>query len=70
MPTVSGVFGGADWNEREAWELYGVSFAGHPNLTWLLLPEGTGVPPAAQELHRAAALGVRRQPHSASAAPR
>jgi NADH-quinone oxidoreductase subunit C len=41
VPTVSGVFGGADWNEREAWEFYGVSFAGHPNLTWLLLPEGT-----------------------------
>jgi NADH-quinone oxidoreductase subunit C len=41
VPTVSGVFGGADWNEREAWEFYGVGFAGHPNLTWLLLPEGT-----------------------------
>ena len=41
VPTVSGVFGAADWNERETWELYGVTFAGHPNLTWLLLPEGT-----------------------------
>ena len=41
VPTVSGVFGAANWNEREAWELYGVTFAGHPNLTWLLLPEGT-----------------------------
>jgi NADH-quinone oxidoreductase subunit C len=41
VPTVSGVFGGADWNEREAWEFYGITFAGHPNLTWLLLPEGT-----------------------------
>ena len=41
VPTVSGVFGGADWNEREAWEFYGVTLAGHPNLTWLLLPEGT-----------------------------
>lgn len=41
VPTVSGVFGAADWNEREAWEFYGISFAGHANLTWLLLPEGT-----------------------------
>ena len=41
VPTVSSVFGGADWNEREAWEFYGISFTGHPNLTWLLLPEGT-----------------------------
>jgi len=41
VPTVSHIFGAASWNEREAWELYGVGFAGHPNLTWLLLPEGT-----------------------------
>jgi NADH-quinone oxidoreductase subunit C len=41
VPTVSDVFGAADWNEREAWELFGVVFDGHPNLTWLLLPEGT-----------------------------
>jgi NADH:ubiquinone oxidoreductase subunit C len=41
VPTVSHVFGAANWNEREAWELYGIVFAGHPNLTWLLLPEGT-----------------------------
>jgi NADH-quinone oxidoreductase subunit C len=41
VPTVRDVFGAADWNEREAWELYGITFAGHPNLTWLLLPEGT-----------------------------
>ena len=32
---------GAAWNEREAWELFGVGFTGHPNLTCLLLPEGT-----------------------------
>jgi len=41
VPTVSGIFGAADWNEREAWELFGVTFLGHPHLTWLLLPEGT-----------------------------
>lgn len=41
VPTVSGVFGAASWNEREVWEFYGLAFEGHPNLTWLLLPEGT-----------------------------
>ena len=41
VPTVSDVFGAANWNEREIWEFYGLVFAGHPNLTWLLLPEGT-----------------------------
>jgi len=41
VPSLAGVFAIADWNEREAWELYGVEFSGHPDLTWLLLPEGT-----------------------------
>jgi NADH:ubiquinone oxidoreductase subunit C len=41
VPSLAGVFRIAEWNEREAWELYGVGFTGHPNLTWLLLPEGT-----------------------------
>jgi NADH-quinone oxidoreductase subunit C len=41
VPSLSGVFGIAAWNEREAWEFYGLRFSGHPNLTWLLLPEET-----------------------------
>ncbi len=45
VPSLCGVFGIAEWNEREAWELFGVGFAGHPNLTWLLLPEGTAFRP-------------------------
>jgi NADH-quinone oxidoreductase subunit C len=40
-PTLTGVWGASHWNEREAWELFGLEFAGHPYLTWLLLPEGT-----------------------------
>ena len=45
VPSLAGVFGIAGWNEREAWEFYGIEFVGHPNLTWLLLPEGTGFRP-------------------------
>jgi len=41
LPSLSGVYGIAAWNEREAWEFYGLRFADHPNLTWLLLPEDT-----------------------------
>ena len=41
VPSVADLFAIAAWNEREAWELYGVAFDGNPNLTWLLLPEGT-----------------------------
>jgi NADH-quinone oxidoreductase subunit C len=31
-------YGGANWHEREAWEMYGVVFTGHPNLRHLYLP--------------------------------
>ncbi len=34
----SSLFGGANWHEREAWEMFGVRFAGHPNLRKLYLP--------------------------------
>ena len=41
VPSLSGIYPIAAWNEREAWEFYGLGFSGHPNLTWLLLPEDT-----------------------------
>ena len=39
LPTVRDLWAGADWHERETWELFGVVFEGHPNLAKLLLPE-------------------------------
>lgn len=39
VPSVTGVFASALWQEREAWEFFGVRFAGHPDLRRLLLPE-------------------------------
>lgn len=33
------VFPGADWHEREAHEMFGIDFRGHPNLTKLYLPD-------------------------------
>ena len=32
------VYPGADWHERECWEMYGVAFEGHPGLRHLFLP--------------------------------
>jgi NADH-quinone oxidoreductase subunit C len=32
------LFRGADWHERETWEMYGIEFDGHPGLRHLYLP--------------------------------
>ena len=39
MPTLTGVFRGANWHERETAEMFGIIFDGHPNLVKLYLPE-------------------------------
>lgn len=39
FPTISEVFGGANWHERETWDLLNINFTGHPQLERLLLPE-------------------------------
>jgi len=40
LPTLTDVWAGADWHERETFEMFGVLFDGHPNLVPLLLPDG------------------------------
>jgi NADH:ubiquinone oxidoreductase subunit C len=40
VPTATGVFPCADYPEREAFDLMGIPFAGHPNLERIFLPEG------------------------------
>jgi NADH-quinone oxidoreductase subunit C len=37
-PTWSRVYLGANWHERECWEMFGITFDGHPNLVHLYLP--------------------------------
>jgi NADH-quinone oxidoreductase subunit C len=39
-PSLHEIFAGADWHEREMWEMYGIHFTDHPNLTNLYLPGG------------------------------
>ena len=38
-PSVAGIWPTADWLEREVYDMFGIVFAGHPNLKRLLLPE-------------------------------
>jgi NADH-quinone oxidoreductase subunit C len=37
-PTWVPTYAGAGWHEREAWEMFGIVFEGHPNLAHLYLP--------------------------------
>ncbi|MBI2863317.1 MAG: NADH-quinone oxidoreductase subunit C [Chloroflexi bacterium] len=40
LASVVGVWKGADWHEREAAEMFGIDFEGHPHLKTLLLIDG------------------------------
>ena len=39
IPTASDLWHAADWHEREARDMFGIDFEGHPNLVPLLLPD-------------------------------
>ena len=38
VPSIIDIFAGADWHEREAHEMFGIVFDGHPNLEHIYLP--------------------------------
>lgn len=39
VPSITGVFQGANWHERECAEMFGLTFDGHPSLRKLYLPD-------------------------------
>lgn len=40
IDSLTSVYAGASWHERETFEMFGIEFDGHPNLVPLLLPDG------------------------------
>lgn len=53
LPTLSNVFGGADWYEREVFDMFGINFIGHSHLSPLLLPHATDFHPLRKDFHGA-----------------
>ncbi|GAA3840901.1 NADH-quinone oxidoreductase subunit C [Saccharothrix violaceirubra] len=39
IPSVVSVYPTADWQEREAWDMFGIVYEGHPGLTRILMPD-------------------------------
>ncbi len=53
VPSLVNVWAGADFQEREAWDLLGIKFTGHPDLRRILLWEGFEGHPLRKDWHEA-----------------
>ncbi|RKP05379.1 hypothetical protein THASP1DRAFT_19887 [Thamnocephalis sphaerospora] len=59
VPSTVGLFNGANWFEREAWDMYGIFFEGHPDLRRLLTDYGFEGHPLRKDFPTAGYMEVR-----------
>jgi NADH dehydrogenase I D subunit len=52
LPSLTGIWAGADWPEREAYDLLGIKYEGHPDLRRILLPHHWPNHPLRKEVPR------------------
>jgi NADH-quinone oxidoreductase subunit C len=52
VPSLTGLYEGADWQEREIYDLMGITFEGHPNLKRIFLWEGFDGYPLRKDFNR------------------